>query len=486
MSNLYRMNKDYISSFQTKVYSRYNTDEKRTETGLLRAIFKEISDLFRKIGGQLSHKRNIPKAGTYPNSKKYNNLVQDICFDIDKLYNAQKLVETDVVNLVNFNSTQRDKIFESLVKIQQQIFSAYIKSKKDLLGGVEIPTGNPFTSADGMDSASNGVFIDEDRRSLTLSCDSKTLRIADSKNTSIYFIESIPTNIYPRGDTLGVGSHWKQPGEEAHFLDQTNASTTTTYKTMMSDDPALNTSVGYCEFEAVKTVGVKVVKKDEQVITRDRQFRFGAMVMPATVTASRVKYDYNFVYAAQKYIGQQLGLDPDLIKIDSYNSFQGDYITMNVSDVVVNPKLKLVIPFTASTLTNEIVVEFTVNEQIQLPKILWKESKVIGKTGDSSLVPSVDNNFVDGRCVCHSSTFVTPTRLELVFQYASAEVAWTRINFIMAHYKYTDFKPSTFLNTSGGHLSITIKRTYEIFVDAEVNVDKERARALNVLSHPNR
>lgn len=496
MGNFYRLNKDYINSFQNKVYSRFYSSDKRSETGLLRSILREINDLFRKIGGQISTKRSLPASGEFPSSSDYNNLVQDIAFDIDKLYNAQKLLESDLINIMNFNSAQRDKSFENLSSVQQTVYSAYIRSKKDILGGVEFPAGNPFTASDGMDRESSNVFIDEDRQCLTLGYRSLSKRIADTKNTSIYFAGTLPLPpIYPSSDTMGVGSHWMRYASDVHFIDQTNASEVENYKTMMVDDPMVNTSVGFCEFEAVETIGRPSINNQPiQVKDYLRNIKTGELT--AILRKSMVKDELDIVQTVKKYIGERYQMDPHLIYVDCANSFQGKYVKNPelvihpATNTVSKPKYRLVIPFNSKVLTNQIVIEFTANDLGHLPRINWSESKVFSDHGGTdtqySLIPPTEGGTKDGRYVCNISSFTYPSRIELVLEYDSDINAWYHIDFYMAHYVYSDYKPLSFLTTSNGNLNVTIEKVYNIFVDAEANLDSERARALNVLSHPNR
>ena len=493
MISYYRLNKDYISSFQTKVFSRYNGDDKRTETGLFRAILKEINELFNKIGGQISNKRNLPKPDEYPSSEKHNKLVEDIAFDIDKLYNAQKLIDIDIGNLSNFNSSQRDKTFENMEAIQQQVYSAYVRSKKDLIGGTEFPAGNPFTSADGMDPDSEDVFIDEDSKLLTLASDPKHKRTANSTRVAVYFVESLPERVYPiheirtaeksKGGALGVGHHWKIPKQEAHFINQDNSTDVEAYKTMMVDDPTTNTSVGFCEFESVRTVGKKTQKSEENVHGSLIFFNWRPEYEDPAV--SKVKDDYNFVRAAQKYIGECLGLDSDRIKIDGYNSFQGQYIT-DVVQSTATPKFKLLVPLDGDVITNEVIVEFTANEAGFLPKVIFEESKMMSSLGDHPLMMKPADAFDDGRVVCQIAQFARPNYLELILQYDSLDVTWSKFSFMMTHYKYSDMKKSTYLTTTAGDLTLNLRREYNIFVDSEANKEKEKARAYNILAHPNK
>lgn len=455
--SFYKLNKDYIESFRNNVIKRYNSEDKRSETGLLRSIFKEVNELFRKVGGQLSSKRELPRSGEYPSSEKYNNLVQDICFDIDKLYNAQAIIDGDIRDLINFNSSQRDRTFENFASIQQSVYSAYIKSKKDLIGGLEVPAGNPFTSADGVGEGCRGIFIDEDRGTLTLACDTTPNRIADTKFVGIYFAGTKPTIVYPSNESMGVGSHWKKAGTDVHFIDQSNPSEVSTYKSMMIDDPDNNIGVGFSEFEAVETINSDTILNNIKEI-----------------------------------IGGYEVLDPELVVIDKVNSLQGKYIKDPVaeSNMIKIPRYKLVIPFTTQVLTNEIIIEFTANDIGFFPLIIWSESKVFSNSNgsDTAYELSLPQNLIaqDGRYVCKTAEYVYPTRLELILEYNADQTMWSPMPFMMSHYAYTASRSYEMPTSVGAPVSLNVKKKFEIYVDSEANTTKEKTRAINVLLNPNR
>lgn len=499
MANFYKINKDYINTFGLRVVTRYKDRDKRSEVSFFKALLEEINELFRKFGGRLSSKRDIPAANAYPDSTVYNKLLNDIGFDLDKLYNAQKLVESDINNLLNFNSNQRTKIFEDLTTAQQEVYSAYVKSKRDVIGGVEVPAGNPFTSADNLSSDSENVFIDEDRQILTIATNGPpTLsKNVDIKNTVIYFAGKLPERpIYPAGDTLGIGSHWKKQSNDPHFTNSDNPSTLENYKTMMIDDPNNNIGVGFCEFEAVRTRAYGLPSISMRSEMRAVNNKVGILFVPVF---SSTRAENSSIITLRDYIGQRYGKDPELIYADTVNSLQGQYVVSSPqvsapSDSV--PKYKLVVPFTSQILTNEIIVDVAANADGFIPKINWCESKVFSRIGGAdvayNLIPPHgkcldDQPSLDGRYVCHTTNFVYPTHIELVFEYETDSEMWSPIDFYMAHYVYSAEKTYELpYYDSDSKLNIVIKKSYDIFVDSEANETKERARALNVLRSSNR
>jgi len=498
VSYFYKLNQAYINAFQNNVRSRFTVNNIKSDVTLLKAILQEVTELFRKVGGQMSSKRLIPHSGDYPNSILYNKLVTDIGFDIGKLYNAQAILESDLVNVMNYNSTQRDKTFENLAAAQQTVYSAYIKSKRDLMGGTEIPTENPFTSSlVGMDAASNGVFIDSDRSCLTLASTAATQRIADTKDVAIYFAGDTPEEpIYPLGSTLGVGHHWLLSKTDPHFIDQTKISDVEQYKQMMVDDPTSNMSVGYCEFEAVETIGSTVT----QVSNFGEYVRLSVGIGQTTINSTQsyavnTKSNMNFVFAIKKYLGDHLGLDPYLIYLDSVNSFQGQYIKTSAPitgiNFTSNSKFKLIIPFNQSILTDQINVEFMCNNLGLLPNVDWANSKVFSNVGGTEssydLLDPGQTSSQEGRFVCKIVNFTYPTRLELMLTYPGTAKMWSPMPFYMSQWVYSDYKSDalSLATTTGKNIQLTVVKVYDIFVDSEANQVNERRRALNVLQNPN-
>lgn len=495
MANFYKLNKDYIESFQRNVGERFLENDKRSETALLGAVMKEINDLFKKIGGNISSKRDIPKSDEYPDSKKHNKLLSDIGFDIDKLYNAQNLVQSDVNNLLNFNSIQRERTFENLTTTQQVVYSAYIRSKKDVIGGVEVPEGNPFTSADNVSPDSENIHISN--KILTLAHDTNLIKPVDVRNTSIYFAGKQPDRpIYPSSDTLGIASHWKKSANDPHFIDTTDLGELDRYKTMLIDNSDNNLGVGIAEFEAVRTLSYGVTPSP---IRSENRLVYGEYGQPIVRPMfSFGKSDASAIFELKKYVGELYGKDPELIYMDMANSLQGEYIQQvdipSISIEGTNPQYRLVIPFTESVMTNELSLEFSANADAFIPRINWHESKIYSNVGGSdvaySLIPPPTNErdvSTDGRYILHTNQFISPTRAEIVIEYDSDDLMWLPIDFYLAHYIYSDSKTyeMPYLDT-GNKVLITISKSYDIFVDAEANESKERMRALNVLRSPGR
>lgn len=497
MANFYKLNKDYIDAFQRNVGERFLSKDKRSETALIGSVLREINDLFRKIGGKVSSKRDIPKPDEYPDSEKHNKLISDIGFDIDKLYNAQRLVESDVNNLLNFNSGQRQRTFENLTTTQQIVYSAYIRSKKDVIGGIEVPEGNPFTSADNASSDSEDIHIDENRAVLTLAHDTVLRKPVDVRNTTIYFAGKQPDRpIYPSSDTMGIGSHWKKTSSDPHFVNTDDLGALDNYKTMLIDTSDSNTGVGISEFEAVRTTSYGVTAPIFRAENRLFYGEYGQTIVRPVFSIG--KSEASAIITLKDYVGSLYSKDPELIYMDMANSLQGEFIKqVNIPNISLEgtlPQYRLVVPFTESVMTNELSLEFSCNADGFIPRINWQESKVYSNIGGSDIAyslvpPATDERDVstDGKYVLHTTDYISPTRAEIIIEYDSDNVMWLPIDFYLAHYIYTDSKTyeMPYLNT-GNKVLITISKSYDIFVDAEANESKEKRRALNVLRSPGR
>lgn len=452
----YKLNNKYIAEFLDNIFSDYNSRNKKTDISFLQAIFRGINELFSKLGGRSVSKKDIPLPDDYPTSAKFNKLINDISFDIDKLYNSQKLIEEDVNSLLKFNSNQRISIAEDLSKTQYSVYSAYIRSKKDIKGGVEIPGSNPFLTSELGDGSAD-VSID-DRNILTLSSDSEISKPIDVNNVKVHIAGTTPRTylkMYPNNSYLYPGSHWKQMANDPHSVNITNQSDVSNYKFMMIDDPNSNTGIGFCEFEAVIT------------------------------SPSR---NETLTDVLKREIGYHFRKDKDLIYMDMQHSLQNLYIADKVlaADEFPYFEFKLIIPFVNTNLvTNEINIEFTPNAGRHMPKIDWEKSKIYSNSKGSSLAYSILGTNTElpnnGKYKGIISDHIIPSRAELVVKYD--DFIWKRIPFMMSHYIYTDHRSFNLPSFStNAPIKFVFEKVYDIFVDSEADLENEKKRALKVLS----
>lgn len=488
----YKINGKYIESFSRNVLSRFKGYDIRTDASFLKAILRELNTLFKSIGGKVSSKDDIPKAGEYPDSNKFNKLILNIGDDIQKLYTSQKLIEDDVNNLMNFNSSQRSKTFENFTSVQQLVYATYIKNKKGISGEVIVPAGNPFISSDNLGTDSNGVFIDQTRNVLTLDCVTNTQKPADLSNINVFFAGKIPLEpLYPSNKALGIGQHWKIPGQPpTHFIDSKSVSEVSNYKQLLIDDPGNNLGVGWCEYEAVSTTltwrpNFNFKRSYRLVPNEYGQFSFSQMISVSSINSAE--------QALKSYIGIRSQQDPELIYLDVNNSLQGKYINqsmfMNISFSEELPQYKLVIPFKSNCpITNEIVLDFEPDANGYYPKIAWSKSKVFSNQSGADLsygliIPSDQNRIPEnGIYSCQfQGGFIKPSRLELFLEYGSDDLHWYPIGFYMSHYMYN--ASQTYFLESGDNekISLILGKNYDVYVDTEADEEAEKARALNVL-----
>lgn len=458
MNRLYKLNSKYINSFIDNVISRFRKEEVKSSSNFFRTLFKELNRLFFYIGGMVSSKRNIPKMGEYPNSKQYNKLIENIGIDIDKLYTTQRLLESDLSNLLNFNSSQRTKSFENLTTIQQEVYSVYIKSKNPISNEIVIPSLNPFTDANNLDKESSNVSINEERSSLSLSRDSTILKPIDIDNISMFFSDDIiPNNVnmYPNNKYLELGSHWEIDRKSSHFVDIKNRSINSQYRTMIIDDSSNNRGIGWCEFESVKTY------------------------IPNRINA---------LVNLKNQIGKYFNKDKELIYLDFDNSLQSKYIS-NINTFSRNHKYKFSVPFRSSEIfTNEIIIDFEPNLNGAFPRINWDLSKIYSNhTGSetshmfSKPIQLETNSNGIVRLLVRDG-FIKPTRIELILEYGNDSQQWIPMDFYMSHYIYSTNKNFiSYQESLGSNISLALTKSYDIFVDSEPNKTSEKKRALNVL-----
>lgn len=488
----YKLNRKYISTFSNNVLSRFRKEDIKSDASFIKLILKEINNLFQHIGGRVSNKSDIPSSNDFPESSKFNNLIRGISYDLDKLYTSQKLIEDDLNNLVNFNASQRAKTYKNLVLSQQKVYSVYIKNKNDIRGEIIIPSDTPFNSPDAMSNESEGVKIE--RGVLTLDYKESISRDVDINGVRMFFSNSKPQSpVYPSTDNMGLGSHWKIPGKPTpHHIDNSNLSQEINYKKMLIDDPNNNYGIGFCEFEGVQTSlryhpSVNIIKSKDRISDAD-----GGRLHIQSVGAHTETVEEN---AIKEIIGQEDNKDSHLIYMDIPNSLQGEYIKMDSSPFIrlpgQIPQYKLIIPFTSSApFTNTISLSLEPNALGFYPKINWKKSKVYSNSGGSYipydiLEPTkVADKQEDGiyKIVIRNG-FIKPSRMEIILEYGGNEVHWSHIGFMMSHWVYSMSNNYTLPVISEGSSNITLilNKSYDIYVDSEPNINKEKQRAINVL-----
>jgi len=451
----YKLNQKYIDPFIKNIWQHYKIYDKKTDINLMRSIFREVNELFKKIGGRTSSKKDVPRLGGYPDSDRVNRLITNIDDDLGKLYKAQSLVEDDLKNLMNYNAIQRSMLIDNFLRVQHKVYSAYIKNKKDTDGEESIPSIHPFSSADSLGQGSENVWIDADRTTLSLTPTPNIIKPIDTDNVSVFFTGHKPEEpIYPNANILNPASYWKIPDLESHFVDIANPSINRSYRKMMIDDPTNPTGVGICEFESVQTL---------------------------LTTGS--------LLAVRFIISQNFNADPSHIYIDTKNSLREEFTKFysrmqpyhlnQLNNIIV---LKMIIPFTlAAVITNEICIDVAANGEAFIPHIDWGLSKVFSNSQGSDVAyPIIEppKETTDGTIRCMLPEYIIPSRLELVLNYPTN--AWSPIDFHMSHWVYSD--QNTFKLPGENPVSFVLYKTFDIFVDSEPNLEKEKQRAYKVIT----
>lgn len=488
----YNINKKYIDDFSSNVLARFREEPIRSNISFMKGLFAEINSLFMRIGGKISSKADVPKSHEYPSSIKFNRLIRNIAFDIDKLYTAQKLIEDDLNNLINFNSTQRIRTFENLVATQQRVYSTYVKNKSGIRGEIRIPAEDPFGSATNISPESEGIYIDERKGILTLNHTSKISKPIRLDSVRMFFSGAQPVGkVYPNKDQMGLGSHWKIPGSTSvHHIDLDNETATTNYKNMLIDDPNSNYGVGFCEFEGVQTT----IAPQDIIPTIKKSYRIsdssdGKLYFKVSSTLGGTKEEDSI----RRFIGAAHNKDEELIYLDVPNSLQGKYIQYDTFSNAIfsgqKPQYKLVIPFhNNAPFTNQINITVQPNALGNYPKLNWKQSQVFtningSDVGYNILAPARSHLIPDnGEYICNiRGGFIKPSRAEIIFEYGGDSIQWSQIGFTMAHWQYSVSENYFLPVGSDQEVALILGKTYDVYVDAEPNEDKEKQRALNVL-----
>lgn len=448
----YQINRNQLEGFTKSVRQKFSDLNIKTNISFLKVLFKEINELFHNIGGMTSSKKMIPRDNFLPSSTEHNKLVSSISNDISKIYKSQTVIENDLNNLLNFNSMQRRKIFENLTLVQQRVYSQLVKNKHNIIGEYNINT--VFSDSELLASDSSNTTIDELRGVLTLSSISTQSKPVILSDVNVSFLKNDSKLVlYPEGSFLGVGSHWKKESNDQHFIDTSNPTSVIEYKKMMVDDPNYKLGVGWSEFESVTT------RTDSQTST-----------------------------ILKNYIGEIFKKDQESIYLDISNSLQGKYINYDNSYLLNDLFFKVIIPFNTTSISNEIIITFGSNEESGdtdgglYPFINWELSKLWSKDTSFNLIKPNNINFntSTGTYSCKIlSQGVIPSRLELIVGYSGNP--WQYIPFYMSHYNYTISKGFNLQSYGNETTSLILKKTYDIFVDAEVNDNSESMRALNVL-----
>lgn len=464
-----KINKKVFSEFRYSVSTSFDSFYRKTDSVLLKSVLKEVNNLISKISGRQSNKSDIPKPDDYPDSSRVNKLLTDIVTDLDKIYEAQTIVDDNVRQVMLFNSSQREKSLNNLYSVQGKVYNAYVKSNKILNGSTVIPAKNPFTSTDAITGQSSDVVIDPIRSTLTLSKrKSEQLKDIDINNVRVINSSSVPdeVNLYPSTSELAIGSHWMKEKKDRNFIDKDDPVESDSYRQRMIDSETNNMSIGSCEFESV-------------------------------FTSSKNK---NIPEILKIELGKELGKDSNLIYLDEVNSSQSRYTTKTISvpDIKWN-KFKLIIPFLETAPINELVITFSPDSNGNVPNINWEDSRIYAKNDNSEHIvtfikPNTSDNFgkSDGEYRMITRKTIIPKRAEIVIEMDAN--AWIPLSFYMSYLSYQEtqtYDLTTFSSVNGqsviGKVKLVFNKKFDIFVDSRPPLskegeDKDKAAARAVLN----
>jgi len=448
-----KINEKYIDAFANNVRIGLGSILRVSDSSYLKVIMSEVNKLFRIISGRMTAQRQIPKPNEFPDVKKYNTFLDNIGIDIDKIYAAQNYVEQDLQNVLNFNSLEREKAINTLARVQSNVYSAYVKAGTSIRGNTII---RESFKTDTLPHGSQNVSINMEKDTLmlaTLNADVDKISI-DKELINVLFSDrpSETYKLFPNNTSLALGSHWqrKYPAE-SHFTAKENPRF---YREGFIDGPVAQ-NAGSVQFEAVATFDY----------TEDGS---GPI---------RKKIEDKISKAFNKH--------HSTIMVDTVNSAQGRYVT-DLKDIELNPKVKVIVPFTKAALSSALLFDIQPNDSEELPTIIFNESYIYDEfNARSNFIPLSKSKLEEysktGRfMLSFERGLLVPTRAEITLEYIHN--AWTEINYYMVLYNYTVYKSLTLeAFDASGNIEASFIKTAYIFVDAESDLKNEKIRATNVM-----
>jgi len=448
------INSKYISEFKNRIASGLRSILRGSDSMYLKLILTEINRLFNIISGRVSSRHNIPNSNDFPDTKQYNKLLEGMDIDIDKIYKAQELIESDVQNLVNFNSLEREKQINNLTRTQKLVYSAYIKSKKGIIGTTII---REDFKTDILTKECIGVEVNMNKEALSLA----TTQISINRNSmdtnyvECVFIKNPDSiyNIYPNNRILSVGSYWKRSSNDVHF---TNKNDKNYYREFMTDDPN-SSNVSSTHFEAVYTY-------DENSTMRDD---------------------------IENELCNYFQLHPNFIMVDKVNALNGMYITSeniedNISQSIIQPTIKLSIPFKINTpLTTSIIIDFEPNDSNIIPSIDIEKSFIQSNKGNIiKFLPIPIEKLITysktGRYEINLKEPSVPARADIVLYYSND--SWAPLKeYYMSGYVFEKKKVFELTTNGTNTITTTLAKIAWVFVDSNSNLNQEVQKANAVM-----
>jgi len=453
MKKFFRLNSKYIFNFRKNISSKFESYDKRSISNFLKTILKELTSLFNKIGGQRSSKYDIPNKNDYPESKKINKLVDDICFDLDKLYTSQSIIVEDLNSLLQLNDYHRDQIFNSFILMEHKINKEYIKSlSNDSSSNIIIECfDSEVIFADG----SQNISIDSHRKVLSLESDYTVHRPIDTNMVNIEFINYDSSFIlYPNSKELNIGSNWKKElPDDSHFIKSNNHKV---YRNKMLNITGSNEDIGYCEFESVFSYDNDIT---------------------------------NLVNNIKDYVGNHYKKNPNTLYLTS-TSLQPDYIdNSKVLPDFFNKKqiLKLSIPLTVGDIyTNQFNIDFSYMSNGNNPPIIIPDKSYVYGNDNLSYPITSAAHAGDGKYACIISSFVNLKQIDLMLDIGTAVNSWSYIDWAMSYWEYNqtiNYIISKGKDENDKDFNISLTKTYDIFVDTKSDLNEEKNNAAAIINN---
>lgn len=462
-SSYLKINKKYIHDFSQRVRSGLLSLDIVSDSSFLKVMLKEINWLFRILSGRLTSTRQIPKPNDLPSSDNFNKFLQNIDIDLDKLYISRQMIESDAQNVANFNSLERVKASNKLIKAHSKVYSQYIKVLEYIDG--ELIIREDFDDEGKLVNFSD-VQLNTNIDTLRLSVqDTVENRDAIETNTvACRFVDPYDEdfNLFPNTTELSIGSFWKRSSSDRHWYRDIDSK----YKINIIDKPE-SEYLNSCQFESVLTI-----------------------------------YD-NSLSKIKEEVGEYTNLHHSFVFMDRNNSLHGQYLYAGDNDDIDADDVKLLLTMpidrNSTSLCSSIDMLFEPNDGNILPSIDIEHSYVEDIVGRKFLFDEIisddeNNNETVGffKLPIKNNEPILPHHITLTL---TTPNAWPALDkYYLAEYKYSNTKQIDLDVTMNNEeleesISVSITKDAYVYVDAEydpvLEFTNERDRAFDVLQQNN-
>lgn len=460
---VYQVFNKYFNDYKNNVKLGISALIRASDTEILLVCLEEMNKVMDIVSGRLTSILDIPNENRFPSTKQFNSFLRNVDIDLDKLFTTSQIIVNDTQNVVNYNSTEREAIVNTLTTVQGNVYSAYVMSQKGISGVTIIREDfNNEESANTGSSETKDVIVDTKLKRLSMK-PINAVPIKDNTAVNTSYIDSYHTNelnanlkAFPNSQNLSHGSFWNiSNNSKLHFTQKSDMIAYKKYILYNSND--VNQSLGSCQFESVITIDVNG-DVDKRI---------------------------------QKEFSEAKQIPESYIFINRPISVRSKYIT-TVTDLP-KAEVKLIIPFTNATLSTGCEIVLNPNDGNEFPvlnanKSYVKSSVLIDnvlttkKVGITCMTTETVEKF--GTEHIYSILFnepIVPQMLELVLSYDSGwpEVQYT-MSWWLAEYTKTFDITAIIEGETPTTSTISYKRTINLLIDSNnlLSVEQSEVDAL--------